>query len=150
MSTTHPSAVLPLAGRLIRGYYWSTPLFLGLSLVYGLDLRVPFLEAIPGARVAYYALSFVCGGLVLFRPDWTAAVGYGESMLSAGLLIVTTMAAYYQVLESAGSEDMLIVNPFTPEAVTSLVFSASVFIASSLLRGASEMPQRPDRALFPG
>jgi hypothetical protein len=149
MSAMQPSTIR-LTGRFIRAYYWSTPLFLGLSLVYGLDVRIPFLEAIPGARAVYYGLSFVCGGLVFFRPDWTAAVGYGESMLSTGLLVVTTWAAYFGMLESAASSDMLVVNPFTPETLTSLILSVMVFGASGVLQSASRISRPTDHALFPG
>ena len=58
MSVIQPSTIR-LTGRFIRAYYWSTPLFLGLSLVYGLDLRVPFLETIPGELPSRGRVHFV-------------------------------------------------------------------------------------------
>ena len=123
--------------RLIQGYYWLTPVFLFLSWRYGLDVRVPFLDALPGARFAYYMLSFACAGLVLFRPNLTGLVGSAESTLSVALLIITTYVAYFNAVERAAAEDGTFHNPFTTESLTSLVLSALVFIVSSRLHADS-------------
>ena len=120
--------------RVIQCYYWMTPLFLFASWRYGFDARVPFLDAIPGARMGYYGLSFACAWLVAVRPSATAIVGRLESTLAASLLILTTWVAYFRMIESAASETGPLYNPFTPEAATSLALSACVFIASSLLQ----------------
>ena len=126
-----PAVSAPNAARFIRAYYWATPLFLLLDVGYGVDLRIPFLDALPGAKPAYYALGFVCAALVTARPRWTFLVGYTESSLNVGLLIVTTWSAYYSVLDSAASDGSL-VNPFTPERVVSLCFSALILAVSHL------------------
>ncbi len=134
-----PASRIHRLARLVQGYYWLTPLFLFLSWRFGFDVRVPFLDVVPGARVAYYSLSFVCAALVTVRPNLTATVGRAEATLSVSLLIITTWIAYLGVLESAASDAGTLHNPFTPQAVTSLVLSAAVFIASSLLSGAEEL-----------
>ena len=133
-----PPARIHRLARAVQGYYWLTPVFLFLSWRFGFDVRVPFLDALPGARAAYYALSFACAALVTVRPDLTAIVGRAETTLSASLLIITTWLAYVSVIESAASDVGVLENPFTPEAATSLVLSATVFIASSLLSAAEE------------
>jgi hypothetical protein len=133
-----PATRIHRLARLVQGYYWLTPVFLFLSWRFGFDVRVPFLDAVPGARAAYYALTFGCAALVTVRPELTAIVGRTETTLSMSLLIISTWLAYISVLESAASDAGTLHNPFTPDAVTSLVLSATVFIVSSLIGGAEE------------
>jgi hypothetical protein len=118
------------AVRLVRAVYWSTPLFVALDLLFGVSLRIPFLDALPGAKVVYYGVELACALAIAARPRWTAAIGLAESMVNITLLIVSTGAAYLGVLESAASPDVVIVNPFTPQAVVSLAISAVVLTAS--------------------
>ena len=127
------SRVASTAERLIRAYYWATPLFLVLDVGYGVDLRIPFLDAFPGAKPAYYALGLLCAGVVTARPAWTSLVGYSESALNIALLIVTTWSAYYAVVDSAASDGPLL-NPFTLERVTSLALSAAILASSHLVQ----------------
>jgi hypothetical protein len=114
----------------VRAIYWSTPLFIALDHVYGVSLRTPFLDALPGAKALYYALELACALVVTVRPRWTATIGLGESAVSIALLVLSTGAAYLNVLESASSADAVIANPFTPQAVASLMLSALVMGAS--------------------
>jgi hypothetical protein len=113
--------------------YWSTPLFALLDFVYGVSLRVPFLDALPGAKAVYYLVEVVCGVAIVARPRWTAAVGLAESSVNIALLVISTGAAYVRVLESAASPAVVIDNPFTPRAVASLALSAAVLAASYTL-----------------
>ena len=124
----------PRLTRLIQGYYWLTPVFLFISWRFGIDVRVPFLEAIPGARGTYYAAVIACGVLVAYQPGLTALVARVESALSMGTLIVTTWFAYFAMIDSAASETAAFNNPFTPEAVMSLAMSALVLLASAALQ----------------
>lgn len=122
----------PPAGLFVRAVYLSTPLFAAVDYVYGVNLRIPFLDALPAARALYYAIALACGVAALLRPRWTAVIGYTESVINISLLILSTGAAYIGVLESAASPDVVIANPFTAEAVASLVLSALVLGASYL------------------
>jgi hypothetical protein len=126
----------PLPATLVRAVYWSTPLFVALDFLYGVSLRIPFLDALPGAKAIYYAADLACAVAITARPRWTAAIGFAESTLSIVLLIISTGAAYLGVLESAASPDVVIVNPFTPQAVASLAISALVLAASYTMRAA--------------
>jgi hypothetical protein len=119
-----------LSARFVALVYWSTPLFVALDFLYGVSLRIPFLDALPGAKVAYYAADLACGVAIALWPRWTAAIGLGESALSIALLVLSTGAAYLAVLDSAASPNVVIANPFTPQAVTSLAISAAVLAAS--------------------
>ncbi|MFN2567456.1 MAG: hypothetical protein ABR499_20865 [Gemmatimonadaceae bacterium] len=135
MTSTQPGR--SAAAFLVRAVYWSTPLFVALDFFYGVSLRIPFLDALPGARAVYYALDLACGVAVAAWPRWTAVVGLAESSVSIALLVVCTGAAYIGMLESAASPDVVIANPFTPQAVASLVLSAAVLGASYVLHTAT-------------
>ncbi len=120
----------PLPGLFVRGVYLSTPLFVALDYLYGVNLRIPFLDGLPGAKALYYAAAFGCGILTLVRPRWIAVIVFAESVANISLLILAVGAAYLGMLESAASPNVVIVNPFTPQAVASLVLSATVMMAS--------------------
>ena len=132
-------AAPPISGatRLVQGYYWLTPVFLFASWRWGIDVRVPFLEAIPGAQFSYYTLICACAGIVFWRPNLTAIVGRTETTISAATLVITTWTAYFTMIDEAASSAATFTNPFTPESVASLALSASVFIASLLSQDAS-------------
>ena len=121
------------SARLIQGYFWLSPLFFLASWRYGFDVRVPFLDEMPGARATYYALTTGCAALVTFRPAAAVLAARVESTVSVILLIVTTWMAYFNAIDSAAS-DAVVNNPFTPEAATSLVLSALVLAVSGLLQ----------------
>jgi hypothetical protein len=132
-----PPAARSLPALFIRAVYWSTPLFVALDLLYGVSLRIPFLDFMPGAKAVYYAADLACAIAITARPRWTAAIGLAESTLTIALLVLSTGAAYLTVLESAGSPEVVILNPFTPEAVASLAVSAAVLAASHMGRNAA-------------
>jgi hypothetical protein len=135
--TSSPPAARSPAALLVRAIYWSTPLFMALDFIYGVSVRIPFLDALPGAKVTYYVAAIACAFTIAARPRWTAAIGLVESTLNIVLLILSTGAAYLSVLESAASPDVVIVNPFTPEAVASLALSATVLAASYTMQRAA-------------
>ena len=125
-----PRTPIAAPGRLIQLYYWLTPAFLFASWRLGVDLRVPFLEAMPRARVAYYVLIFACAGVVYWRPGLTALIARAETTLSASVLIIATWSAYFTMVGDAATGDGTFHNPFTAESVASLTLSAVVFSAS--------------------
>lgn len=127
-------APTPGAARLIQGYYWLTPVFIFASWQLGVDVRVPFLDVLPGARAGYYVLSLACAALVTGRPGITSAVGRMESSLSIALLVITTWLSYFNAIEVAASGSAGFRNPFTPETVTSLLLSAGIFTASYVVQ----------------
>ena len=127
-----PERPTPVPFRLVQAYYWMTPVFLFVAWRYGFDVRVPFLDALPGVGAAYWGVLVLCAVLVVIRPNLTAIVGQAESTCSAGLLVVTTWTAYFNAIDAAAATDGTFVNPFTTESVSSLAMSAGVFIASAI------------------
>lgn len=125
------------AAFLVSAVFWSTPVFVALDFIYGVSLRIPFLDALPGVKAVYYAVDLACAVAIATRPRWITAIGLAESMVNITLLVVSTGAAYLSVLESAASPDVVIVNPFTSQAVASLAISALVLAASYTMRSAA-------------
>ncbi len=134
---------LPAPARLVQAYYWLTPVFLFVSWRYGFDVRVPFLDSMPVARAAYYAVMFACAGLVFWRPELTALVGRAEGTFSIIVLILTTWGAYFSMFDAAAGDGPF-ENPFTRESVTSLTLSAVVLSASLM---SHEIQARTERSV---
>jgi hypothetical protein len=116
---------------LVRAWYWLAPGFVLLWLGFGIDLRFPFLDVLPGSRAALYAMQLGCTVTLAWRPKLAPLVGSLESSLSIGLLIVTTWMAYWGMYIDAATS---VANPFTPENVSSLVASAMVLALSRMAR----------------
>jgi hypothetical protein len=115
--------------RLIRGYYLGTPVFFLADYLFGLNVRVAFLDQWPAGKMAYYAFAFVLGLIVWRRPEWTAKIGLVESGANVALLIVSVMVWYGGVLDAAGAEFGM-PEPVAPEALANFVFAAMVAGAS--------------------
>ena len=74
----------------LRGYYYSTPLFVLADSLLGLDLRISGLHA-PGQRFAYYGFCMLCALLLWFRPRLSPLIGMGESSVNLTILMVSVM-----------------------------------------------------------
>lgn len=70
-------------------YYVATVIFLGLDVFAGINIRIAFLDDATGLRAGYYGICFVCLGLMLWRPAWTAVVSAFESLVTLVALIVS-------------------------------------------------------------
>ena len=75
---------------ILVAYYGATAVFLVLDYAAGLNVRVAFLESLPMARAAYYAVCFTCLALMLWRPGWTVLIGAFESLVTLSALLVST------------------------------------------------------------
>ena len=82
----------------LRGYYFLTPAFLILELLWSVRLRVPFLLAGPLLRSLYYGFCFGCGTVCYFRPKITPVVALTESTTNMVLVFAGYMAAYYNAI----------------------------------------------------
>ena len=67
--------------RLLAWYYGATILFVVLDVALDVNIRVAFLEPWPAARMAYYGACFACLAATLSRPQWSAWIGTGESLV---------------------------------------------------------------------
>jgi hypothetical protein len=75
--------------RLLAWYYAATALFVVLDVSLDLNIRAAFLEPWPTARLAYYGFCFACLAAVVWRPQWSAWIGTGESLVVLVALIMS-------------------------------------------------------------
>jgi len=73
--------------RILPWYYAATAVFLLLDYFAGVNVRVAFLESLPAARAAYYAICFACLALMIWRPSWTTLIATFESLVTIIALI---------------------------------------------------------------
>lgn len=78
----------PLSATVLRIYYAATALFLVLDYLFGINVRLASLDALPGWRALYYVVCFACLGLIVWRPTWTLWVSTIESLVTLSMLII--------------------------------------------------------------
>ncbi|HEV8264620.1 MAG TPA: hypothetical protein VGQ06_06690 [Gemmatimonadales bacterium] len=115
--------------RLIRSYYLATPAFYLADRLFGLNVRVAFLDQWPAGRTAYYVFAFLLGLVAWRRPAWTVQIGLLESSANVGLLILSVFVWYLGVLEAAGSEFGRL-ESVAPETLVNFVVAAAIAGAS--------------------
>ena len=85
-------------------YYAATAVFLLLDYVAGVNVRLAFLDSEPVGRAAYYAICFICLGLMIWRPAWTTLISAFESLVTLIALIFSmamrTMIITDQMIET--------------------------------------------------
>jgi hypothetical protein len=131
--TERPAGITPdraaLAPRFLRAWYLATPGFAVLDFALGLNVRVTFLDSVPG-RLAWYAFACACGLAVLRWPGREALVGLLESGVNMAWLIFAVMLQYLSAVDSALADDVLPSAPFTTAGIVNLIVSALVLIVS--------------------
>ncbi|HNP64899.1 MAG TPA: hypothetical protein PKH39_13265 [Woeseiaceae bacterium] len=78
-------------------FYAATIVFLLLDYLFGINIRVAFLEPWPIARLIYYGICFACLSLVIWRPGWGAVAAALES-LSAVVALTMSMAVRVMIV----------------------------------------------------
>ena len=111
----------------LLAYYAATALFLALDYGFGVNVRVAFLESMPGVRLAYYLACFACLVLIVWLPALTTLVGAVESLVTLVALIINmalrSMIVTDTMLETgAGFVTM-------PEVVNFLIAGAAAYVA---------------------
>lgn len=123
-----PRTPAPLE-RLVRGYYLATPAFAIADVLFGLNVRVAFLDTVPALKWLWYAGACLAGLAAWRWPRWTAHIGLAESTLGIAALVLSVGIAY---IRTTASEEGLAAGAFTPESVANLVLSAGMLVASQL------------------
>ena len=77
-----------MSSKILLVYYAATALFVSLDFGFGINIRVAFLESTPGLRAGFYAVLFACLALMIWRPQWTTAIGAVESLATLIALII--------------------------------------------------------------
>jgi len=117
----------PLSVKMLRIYYAATAVFLLLDYVFGINIRLASLDAIPGWRALYYGVCFGCLGLMVWRPAWSLWVATIESLITLSLLIVTMGVRVMTVSDSLLSTGSGFVT--TEEIINFLLAGGAAWIA---------------------
>jgi hypothetical protein len=117
-------------GRAVFAWYLATPVFATLDLVFGVNVRLSFLEQQPALRIGWYAIAVGCAAAVARWPARAGMIGLSESAASMALLVVGAGTAYLRALDAALAEPAVIAPPFSPAEVTNLILSAGALIVS--------------------
>ncbi len=121
--------------RVIQYYYLATPAFYAIDSLFGVNVRVAFLDHWPAGKTAYYLIAFVLGIIAWRRPSWAAQIGLLESSTNVGLLILSVLVWYGGVLDAAGS-DFAMPAAVAPEALANFVLTAAMGGASYIIQRA--------------
>lgn len=109
--------------RILPWYYGATVVFLLLDYLAGINVRVAFLEPLPAARAAYYAICFICLGLMIWRPAWTVFIGTFESLVTLVALIFSMALRVMVPTDAIFAENVSFV---TTQEVINFVIAGSV------------------------
>lgn len=72
----------------LKIYYAATAIFLLLDYLFGINVRVAFLEPWPVWRFLYYLFCFGCLAVMMWKPALTLVVSTVESLLTLSALIL--------------------------------------------------------------
>jgi len=127
---------LPTATRLslLRWYYLATPLFWLVGVIWGVNVRVAFLDDFPVGRNVYYLFCFVLGIAMVRAPTYVSRLAFAESAANIGLLILSVAVWYLRMLDWAAGPSVA-VRAVTPAELVSFVLTAVVAGVSYRLRG---------------
>lgn len=78
MNLLKPFKQLTSGLRFVLAYLLLTPLFWLFDIVFGLEIRIAFMEDTTWKSV-YYSVLLICGVACYLRPAWTAPVAFVES-----------------------------------------------------------------------
>jgi len=88
-----------LRDRLIRTYYWATPVFILLDVLLRVNIRATAFAGQPGLKGLYYAFCLLCGGLIVWKPRATRGVGLVESAVNMTALCVGLLLPLYSAAD---------------------------------------------------
>ena len=76
-------------------YYAATLIFVVLDYLFGVNVRVAFLDPWPLARLVYYLVCFGCLAVTLWRPGWAALTAAIESLTA---IVALTLAMAIRIM----------------------------------------------------
>jgi len=128
---------LPVARlSFLRWYYVATPLFWLVGLIWGVNVRVAFLDDFPAGRNAYYVLCFVLGIVMLRAPQYASRLAFAESSANLGLLMLSVAVWYLRMLDWAAGPSVA-VRVVTPAELVGFVLATVIAAVSYGLRGSA-------------
>lgn len=118
---------------LLRWYYLGTPVFWLVDGIWGVHVRVAFLDDFPLVRHVYYAWCCVIGIVATFAPRYTARLALAESVMNLGLLVLSVGLWYLSMLDWAAGPSVA-VRALTPWQLVTFVLAVAAGVVSYGLR----------------
>jgi len=82
-------------------YYFMTPVFIVLDYLFGINVRVTVLDAMPRYKYLYYGFCLFCGIGMYVLPRCTPVVALFESTLNILLVVLTVFLPYIKMVTSS-------------------------------------------------
>ncbi|NQT02878.1 MAG: hypothetical protein HQ580_12695 [Planctomycetes bacterium] len=89
-----------------RWYFYITPLFILLDLIFGINVRVSALETMPLYKNLYYGFCILCGICMYIIPRYSAVVALFESSINIMMLVLGIFLPYIRTI-TALMDDVL-------------------------------------------
>lgn len=125
--------------RLLRWYYFATPVFWLLDAAWHLRIRVAFLDDFPVGRNVYYALCCAIGIVTAAAPRYTRQLAFIESATNLGLFILSVGIWYLRMLDWAAGPGVA-APVLTPWQLGNFVIAAAIAAVSYGWRSAAVAP----------
>ena len=116
-----------------RLYFYITPLFILLDYIFGINVRVSALDAMPTYKIIYYGFCVLCGICMFIIPRYSAVVALFESTINLIMLIVGFFLQYMQTVTSlmddvTGSDFNAVESSLTFESITNFAIVGSCLL----------------------
>ncbi|HYK83150.1 MAG TPA: hypothetical protein VEU55_08410 [Gemmatimonadales bacterium] len=134
---------LPAHLTFLRWYYLATPLFWIAGAVWGVNVRVAFLDDFPTGRNIYYVLCCLIGVAAVRAPQYASRLALAESATNLGLLVGSLALWYLRMLEWAASPAVA-VRVVKPAELVGFVLAVGVAAVSYRLRAVEVAAASPE------
>lgn len=112
---------------LFAGYYAATVAFVLFDYLLDLNLRLAFLDGMPGWRALYYVFCAGCFVLIWRYPAWSKSVAAFESLITVSSLIITMGLKVYVPTDLMIEEGRGVVTP--SEMFNFLISGSAAYLA---------------------
>ena len=120
----------------LRWYYLATPLFWLVGAIWGVNVRVAFLDDFPVGRNAYYLICSALGIVMLRAPTYARRLALAESAANLGFLMLSVAVWYLRMLDWAAGPSVA-VRVVTPAELVNFVLAAVIAAVSYGLQGSA-------------
>ena len=134
-----------------KWYYYATPIFILLDYLFGINVRVSALDAMPFYKNLYYGFCILCGLGMYISPRYSPVVALIESAINYVLMILLLLRPYiiclmqediigegWQSVEALTAQN--IINLALAAVVAALAFKASIYKLQSDFAAAKHPP----------
>jgi len=110
-------------------YYFMTPVFIVLDYLFGINVRVTVLDAMPRYKYLYYGFCLFCGIGMYVLPRCTPVVALFESTLNILLVVLTVFLPYIKMVSQF---DNILDADWQPASVFTLQHMFNLILAGTV------------------